>query len=607
MIVKIIGAADFGRTGRYLIYGSGPNAVDDPADRVLWADTPNMAAGDRWQAAVRVMEATSATNSRVQEPAYHFVVSWGEGEKVSPDVQREVMHRMLREMGLDGHQVLMVAHHDTDKPHVHCLVNRIDPETGKAWSKHNDARRFSASARQIEQDYGFEVVQGRHRDRAPTKEQPAPLTELEYWRARQSGAEPFPVVIKGACWEDFQRYAQDQNRAQLEEALGRYGLRIEPKGGGYIVTDGKEVAKLSSISPRGVSNLYQEQRSGRGTDVGAERAGADRPGSGRGAEPPTAGGAAGGPGRAGGADRGAPAAGDRRGAGGAGQGADRARGDGEGRGRDRTGREPGGLAASPAAGDGQRPGGADPLGAGGRGADDRAPGRAADPYLDRMVADLGNLRRIEAIQAHRAVAERALRDAQGRVGELEKVERRALGDRAAFVERLRSAFTDPERAAQTFTTHADRDGWQQARTELVNNPATFGQLRGRTVLGVANEERRAALASLPTAADTAGTYLGSRAAAETAQRPLQEAREAVRVATAQVQEYDAQLQRLGERVVLEQRTGRAMQTATPEQRQELARLGLLDDAERTLRTVQSQVRSAANVLDPDERGRGRSM
>ena len=38
----------------------------------------------------------------------------------------------LEALGLEGHEVLIVARDDTRPPHVHVIANRVDPETGKA-------------------------------------------------------------------------------------------------------------------------------------------------------------------------------------------------------------------------------------------------------------------------------------------------------------------------------------------------------------------------------------------------------------------------------------------------------------------------------------------
>ena len=37
----------------------------------------------------------------------------------------------LRFMGFDEHQAVYIAHKDTEHPHLHIILNRVHPETGK--------------------------------------------------------------------------------------------------------------------------------------------------------------------------------------------------------------------------------------------------------------------------------------------------------------------------------------------------------------------------------------------------------------------------------------------------------------------------------------------
>ena len=67
----------------------------------------------------------------------------------------------LKELGLDKHQVLIVSHNDTAMKHVHCIVNRIDPDTGRAWSKSCDRLKLSKWAQAYEEGRGAILVPAR--------------------------------------------------------------------------------------------------------------------------------------------------------------------------------------------------------------------------------------------------------------------------------------------------------------------------------------------------------------------------------------------------------------------------------------------------------------
>ena len=60
----------------------------------------------------------------------------------------------LTALGLERHQALVVAHGDTGHPHVHVIVNRVDPETGKAARLSNSTLRLSKWAEEYERRQG---------------------------------------------------------------------------------------------------------------------------------------------------------------------------------------------------------------------------------------------------------------------------------------------------------------------------------------------------------------------------------------------------------------------------------------------------------------------
>ena len=66
-----------------------------------------------------------------------------------------VADRVLARLGLEGHQVLIVAHRDREHPHLHVLVNRVHPETGKAWDRWQDLPRMQRVLREEERALGL--------------------------------------------------------------------------------------------------------------------------------------------------------------------------------------------------------------------------------------------------------------------------------------------------------------------------------------------------------------------------------------------------------------------------------------------------------------------
>lgn len=78
------------------------------------------------------MIALATESIRCLDPVKHFVLSWPSDERPSSAQADEAAELFLRSIGLEGHQCLYGMHVDTDNVHLHLLINRINPDTGRA-------------------------------------------------------------------------------------------------------------------------------------------------------------------------------------------------------------------------------------------------------------------------------------------------------------------------------------------------------------------------------------------------------------------------------------------------------------------------------------------
>lgn len=230
MIAKVIRGRGFGGLARYLAAGR----TGQEAGRVAWAEARNLPSAHPRDAAL-FMRATAAEAPQVQRPVYHLSLAWDPNDRVNRTQIVAVAERVLRELGLDEHQALFVAHRDTAHPHVHLMVNRVHPETGRAWA-------------------------GRHDYRA--------LEEiLRRWSASSTS-----VRCLGTTG-DSRDFAEAASWSDLEARLARHGLRVEARGRGMVVTDGRESLKCSVVA-REASRTHLEMRFGeRYVEYRRERAG----------------------------------------------------------------------------------------------------------------------------------------------------------------------------------------------------------------------------------------------------------------------------------------------------------------------------------------------
>src|SRR6202022_3680985 len=110
--------------------------------------------------AAKIMRATAAKSDRVEKPVYHIAISFDPGDKVDRASMERVADKVLARLGLSDYQATIVAHRDREHPHVHIFVNRVHPETGKAWERWHDQPLIQEVLRDEEVSLGLRLVPG---------------------------------------------------------------------------------------------------------------------------------------------------------------------------------------------------------------------------------------------------------------------------------------------------------------------------------------------------------------------------------------------------------------------------------------------------------------
>ncbi len=179
MICRIIGSGrGIAGMAAYITHDqtSAANRRPTTSDRVAWTACLGIPTEDT-ELMVRVMQGLtadapvlktmagiSARGRKLKNPYTHIVLSWPEGaEAPAKQEMLSAVAGALDSLGLDHrHYAVCAAHSDTDCPHVHVAVSRVDPETGRAVNLDKGAtRRLSRWAEQYERDHGGIVVPGR--------------------------------------------------------------------------------------------------------------------------------------------------------------------------------------------------------------------------------------------------------------------------------------------------------------------------------------------------------------------------------------------------------------------------------------------------------------
>ena len=269
MIGDIHRGTSFGGLSDYLVHGRSTSP--EPGlqeyllgrgqghERVEWSETRNLPT-DNPRDAGRLMQATAAQNHRVEKPVYHLILSADQGEELTRDDWRKIVDRVLTRLGLEEHQALIVAHNDTDHRHVHLMVNTVHPEHLKVWSNSHDYARIEKILRHLEREMGLREVPGHHY-RLPGQERPrreGRETDGERREHQRTGEESWAAGVR---FRTYNAFKEAKSWAELERGLAREGLRLQRRGGGLVVTDGKRRVKASRIHRRG-SYRWLEKRFG---------------------------------------------------------------------------------------------------------------------------------------------------------------------------------------------------------------------------------------------------------------------------------------------------------------------------------------------------------
>lgn len=259
MVGKVSSGASFSGLAKYLTGGE---------ERVAWTEPRWMIGTDPQEVAREMEAAASLAGSRMEKPVYHISVSFGEADNPTREQMREAAERVLGELGLGEHQALLVAHQDKEHPHLHIMVNRVHPDTGKAADVAFDYRQVEGVLREMEKEWGMQRVPGHHArddgDPAPDRTQAVATGEAR--RAHRTGEATFPEQIREKMGDDLSKAIEGaKSWDELQAALGHHGYRIEPTERGMKVTDGERYAKASSVDER-LGRFRLEERFGERLD-----------------------------------------------------------------------------------------------------------------------------------------------------------------------------------------------------------------------------------------------------------------------------------------------------------------------------------------------------
>lgn len=85
---------------------------------------------------------------------FHYSLAWHPSETPTQEQMIAAAEASLEKIGLSEHECLMVAHKDEPHPHIHLIVNKIHPVTGKVAALKYTRERLSKWAEAYEREHG---------------------------------------------------------------------------------------------------------------------------------------------------------------------------------------------------------------------------------------------------------------------------------------------------------------------------------------------------------------------------------------------------------------------------------------------------------------------
>lgn len=253
MLAKVAPSSnDFHALARYLLRGK-PGSTPDPK-RVAWTFSQNLPTDDP-ELAATYMNATAQLSRRTKNAAYHMMIAWHERERPSPDLMQKVARETLDLAGLAEHQALVMGHGDKPHAHLHILLNRVHPDSGRAWKTTHDFACLDRIMQHLADAHGCEYVPAHAFNPDLTDDIPKQPDSGATYAAKRGANTARPQwsrkVSRKLGSDISDELTLESTPDDIEDLLEGRGLTLEPKGSGFVVGNTEGYAKLSSLRLQG--------------------------------------------------------------------------------------------------------------------------------------------------------------------------------------------------------------------------------------------------------------------------------------------------------------------------------------------------------------------
>ncbi len=221
MIIRIqSNGGSFRGAGLYYLHDKSADATIDKHlkpksdERVWFTDTRNclsMDAGrafeEMWltaedQAYLKLHAGVKRGGRVCEDPVKTLSVSWHKDDQPTPEHMVEAADALMKHMGWNAHQAVYVGHNDTEHCHIHIILNRVNPDTGRtlddfreqkraqSWALEYERSQDQVRCEQREINAAREAGRGEHR-----QHEPAQTNEAVHGNTRDVTVDHAPVEV----------------------------------------------------------------------------------------------------------------------------------------------------------------------------------------------------------------------------------------------------------------------------------------------------------------------------------------------------------------------------------------------------------------------------
>jgi hypothetical protein len=165
-----------------------------------------------------------STGTRGTKGLYHANIDPDARYQMTPEQWQRAVDVLEKELGFEGQPRAVVMHEKHGRQHVHVVWQRTDIETMKLIPDSFNYKAHERASLALEQEFGHEIVPGKHakRDRDKQPELPkAEISHAEWQQGERAGVDPraFKDAITAL-------YRQSDSGQALQQALEERGLLL---------------------------------------------------------------------------------------------------------------------------------------------------------------------------------------------------------------------------------------------------------------------------------------------------------------------------------------------------------------------------------------------